>query len=375
MSDIPGRFKVKIVMGMPPDPAAGAIWMFYGLGRANYISRHPDLYEGQPAQFVPRFEEECVGRFMLADGAANSVKRGEPVPPGYLCDALKIHEAGYLSEYVWLFLNRPSWPLDSQPPKLPIFMVWAQKELKDHEIETYGGVELEPLRTCDSTAQVKMAPPLDVRNAGGENLRNHVTAMAAMLRNGRSAEMMPLFDEFDRAVKALQIDPAARYGCFRSHRELNFYLEENPSVKVLRVLDWCVAEGKHLQAYALSHTRRFPEALVCLEQLLRLAPTFAQAHVEHGFIFNQLRQPKSAASAYARAWELTSRLPENLSSAPATLRGRAVTAVELGELDSAEKWLHDSLIVDPDNLIAMQELDYISQIRRNPTLRTVFNTK
>lgn len=101
------------MMSVTRTAEEGVIWMFYPMGRATFIDKHPELYEGQSGIVVPAFEEEVMGRFMLADGSENNVKHGKPVPSPYLADVLKIHKAGYLAEYVWWFLNRPSWP-DSQ---------------------------------------------------------------------------------------------------------------------------------------------------------------------------------------------------------------------------------------------------------------------
>ena len=49
------------------------------------------------------------------------------------------------------------------------------------------------------------------------------------------------------------------------------------------------------------------------------------------------------------------------------LRGRGLALTELGRLDEAEKSYRDSLVTDPNNPIAMRELDYIARLRKNPT--------
>lgn len=249
-------------------------------------------------------------------------------------------------------------------------MVWAAKELQGHVVETYGGIRIEPIQPESGASGEGTnvggndpSPPKDIRNAGGEPLRARVDAIAARIREGNVAEATRLLDAFDRAVRDLQSELAARYGCFRSNRELDFFLAESPAVKVLRILDWCVAEGMFLRAFLLSHSQRFEEALSCLEGVLKIAPTHARIYGEQGFVLNRLRQPQKAAAAYTHAWELAARLPENAAVAGPALRGLAVACVDLGDLDRAEKLLQESLVVEPGNPVANNEFIYVAQRR------------
>src|SRR5262245_17318095 len=134
MGESASKFKVTVMMTVTPTVGEGAIWMFYSMGRATFIQKHPELYEGLSGVVAPKFEEEVLGRFMLVDGAQNNVKHGKPVPSRYLADVLKVHQAGYLSEYVWWFLNHPSWPTAQRPAKLLPFMLWTTTELQQHAV-------------------------------------------------------------------------------------------------------------------------------------------------------------------------------------------------------------------------------------------------
>jgi tetratricopeptide (TPR) repeat protein len=194
-------------------------------------------------------------------------------------------------------------------------------------------------------------------------LNSQVAAIGAAAHRGAVDEALHLFGTFNSAVQSLRKESDAVYVCFRSQRELNYFIASQPDLLKVRVLDWCVAWGMFLKAFALSKAGRFGEALQSVEEAAKLAPLYAHAQVERGYILNRLGRAQEALAAYARAWELVARLPENLESAGAALRGQAVALVELGDLDRAEKLLRDSLVVEPGNTVANNELTYIAHRR------------
>lgn len=364
------NFKTEIIITPTQNQRDAAIWFFYIGARAKFIHEHPQLYQGQSGLVVPTFDEEMAGRWMLVHSCENELQQGKAVPSAYLADLLRVHQAGYLSEYVWWFLNQPSWRGDQQPANLLAFIVWANANLNGHAVETYGGIRIVPDGSEIGTSREGAAgrvgnlPPVDIRNGGGQELRSQVDAIAARLHQGNFREAGQLLDAFVRAVRDLQREAGAMYGCFRSQRELNFFQAKRPDVCVLRVLDWCVAEGMYLRVFLHSHLQRHAEALSCLEDVVKIAPLFGRIHGEQGYILNRLRRPQEAAAAYARAWDLSARLPENVAAAAPALRGLAVACVDLGDLDRAEKLLRDSLVIEPANQIAASELEYITQRRR-----------
>src|ERR1700722_19443320 len=103
MNPLP-KFKVDIIIDATQKPEEAAIWLFYPMARSMYITEHPELYDGQSGMIIPTFEEEVKGRFMLADGSDNKLKHGQPIPSQYLTELLRVHQAGFLREYVWWYL-------------------------------------------------------------------------------------------------------------------------------------------------------------------------------------------------------------------------------------------------------------------------------
>src|SRR5262249_39720900 len=150
-------------------------------------------------------------------------------------------------------------------------------------------------------------------------------------------------DEVHRIARVLQKEQGATYLCFQNQLELNFFLLGHPETRAIRVLAWCIAEALYLKGFLLSQRERFTEALACLEELIGLAPLMARAHGERGFVLTRLGRHKEALAAFSQAWDLATRLPTNSREAGPALRGMAVVLVEVGELDRAEKLLHDSL--------------------------------
>jgi hypothetical protein len=364
------KFKVNAVIDSSTKPEEGAVWFFYPLARSTFVTKHPELYERQSGFVVPLFEEEFQGRWILADSCAQHLQEGKAPPSTYLADLLRVHQAGFLSEYVWWFLCQPSWPAEQQPANLLTFMACRKDNLHNHNVKTHGGIQIvreesgKEASSANNASRSAAGRVLDIKPGGGGELNSQVAAIGGAVQRKAVDEVLSLFGVFHVAVQNLRKEGDAVYVCFQSQRELNYFIASQPDFPKVRVLDWCVAWGMFLKAFALSKAGRFGEALEGVEEAAKLAPLYAHAQVEKGYILNRLHRTQEALAAYTRAWELAARLPENLDFAGAALRGQAVAWVELGDLDRAEKLLRDSLVVEPDNPVANHELTYIA-LRRS----------
>jgi tetratricopeptide (TPR) repeat protein len=367
MSEEQAKFKVNIVMSGGVKPEETAAWFFYLGRRSMFITQHPEAYVGQSGNVVPTFEEELQGRLMLVESCEQNLKNSKAPTSPYLMDLLRIHKAGYLREHVWWHLGQPTWGANQQPPNLLSFMAWTRVNLRQHNAETHGGIQILRQEARNESAaqgsptQADRGRTIDVQSSGGAELRAAVTEINAALQRGDGRRAWDLLQNVSSAATQLQKEADAAYVCVQSQRQLNYFLTGRPELRKVRVLDWCVASGTALKAFFLSKSQRFAEALNEVTQPLKLAPFFAQGQIEKGYILNQLRRSQEALAAYALAWDLASRFPENLGFAGAALRGQAVTLVELGDLKRAEKLLHDSLVLDPGNTVAKNELIYIQR--------------
>src|SRR5262245_1333709 len=135
MSETEPRIKPNVILYRTP-PKEGTLWFFYAAARATFISEHGNLYEAQPDPILRTFGEEVAGRWMLGHSCENALKQGEQLASAYLADLLKVFQADFISEYVWLFLAQPNWLPDQRPPKMPAFLGWAMQNLLQHKVET-----------------------------------------------------------------------------------------------------------------------------------------------------------------------------------------------------------------------------------------------
>ena len=117
---------------------AQAAWLGYGTGlvhvfNADHLPLHPGIIE-------PSFEQEAAARaFMVSVWVANLKDEREPLDP-YLEDLRRVDQAGWLREYVWVFLHRPAWGSPSADLRLADFREWSALNLRDHSAQTLLGV-------------------------------------------------------------------------------------------------------------------------------------------------------------------------------------------------------------------------------------------
>ena len=104
-------------------------------------------------------------------------------------------------------------------------------------------------------------------------------------------------------------------------------------------------------------------ALRFLDKTSELAPYLAEPLAERGYLLNRLGKPQEALDSYRRALDLVERFESNRYAKAMVLRGIGYTYVELQDLDRAEQAYRDSLQVEPDNALALRELEYISKQR------------
>src|SRR5262249_15010866 len=114
---------------------------------------------------------------------------------------------------------------------------------------------------------------------------------------------------------------------------------------------------------ALAVIRRdFPEALRLSKRELSFRPYSAVAYTEHGFILNQMGNPTDGLSAYNKALQLSESFDSSQGMKAIALRGIGFAQIELHDYEAARNAFRQSLQVEPNNEIALRELEYIRQI-------------
>lgn len=141
-------------------------------------------------------------------------------------------------------------------------------------------------------------------------------------------------------------------------------------------VDWIDGACPHAyksSAFVHVELKQFDAALADLDKAIKIAPYWADAHAEAGFILTGAagsagaKQPGQGLERYRQAVALAEQFPSNAHMKPLALRGVGYSLVELGRLDEAEQAYKQALELEPGNAIARSELDYIREQREAAT--------
>jgi len=128
-------------------------------------------------------------------------------------------------------------------------------------------------------------------------------------------------------------------------------------------IDNSYKEALQIKAYIYSELKEYGKALEYLEEVQSVAPTSAKGFIEQGYIFSMYKFNDLATSAYVKAEYLAKKYPEGqLSERASALRGMGFILIEEGKLDEAKAHYEQSLEIDPDSKVAINELKYIASV-------------
>jgi len=114
-------------------------------------------------------------------------------------------------------------------------------------------------------------------------------------------------------------------------------------------------------AYIDMEEGRPENAIVQIKESLRLEPDQPVCFCEMALAYSKLGDNEKAIDLYDRA--LQSRLYIPSSAKVLALRGKGVVLIEMEELDLAKKCLIESLEYEPNNELALKELEYLSFLK------------
>ncbi len=107
--------------------------------------------------------------------------------------------------------------------------------------------------------------------------------------------------------------------------------------------------------------KHYREALRYLETGRRLEPSNPAFLCEEALAHAGLGDHEKALSLYEQVPEVGLHVPEEIKAQ--ALRGQGVQLVELGRLDAAEQVLNESLVYEPYNKCALDELAHVARLR------------
>lgn len=197
----------------------------------------------------------------------------------------------------------------------------------------------------------------------GAQYREDVEAARQALMEGHdAAKAMALLQPALDFCQALR-KPGLRLVSVSTVQEYEGYLAEHTDNGPTEWVDIACPMAFKLKGYFHAGARQAPEALQWLDRAIELAPYYADAHVERGFVLGQSGQLKEALEAYRHALALAGTYPGAVHSKPLALRGQGWVLTEMGDLDGAQRSYEASLEIEPDNALAKNELEYIAKLR------------
>lgn len=123
----------------------------------------------------------------------------------------------------------------------------------------------------------------------------------------------------------------------------------------------------HILGVIESKQGQLEHALFCLDCGLELEPDHPEHWSQKGVVLGKLKRHDDALQCYVRAATARNWAPR--TQVARALRGQGVQLIDLGRLDEAEAALRRSLEFEPGNNLALQELEYIQQLRENQAKR------
>lgn len=146
--------------------------------------------------------------------------------------------------------------------------------------------------------------------------------------------------------------------------EYEAFVAASTSGKPVEWIDTACPSAYKMAAFLDIEAKDPHAALAMLDTASAIAPYWAEPHAERGYLLNQLGRQREGLASYERALDLVERYESNAYAKALVLRGLGYSLIELHDLDRAEAVYRQSLEIEPDNHLALSELDYIRQQRQ-----------
>ncbi len=210
------------------------------------------------------------------------------------------------------------------------------------------------------TESVTTVIPIQVESAKGEQLHAQVNALVNLIKAKSYADAERDAGQLRLRFAAL-FDKTLKQYAFQTKAEAEEFKASGSAP--FEWIDWGYATCIQVQAFTASERKDYAAAMKFLNELEQIAVTSAGAAVETGWVLNKIGKSQEGLAAYRRAQTLSMRYASQAPYRAAALRGIGFTLINLGQLDDAEKALRDSLVIEPGNAVANNELNYISELR------------
>jgi tetratricopeptide (TPR) repeat protein len=184
-------------------------------------------------------------------------------------------------------------------------------------------------------------------------------AMRAIKNDGDLGKGLALLAPIAAFCEALE-RPGTRAIAVAEEAEYDRYLAEHPGTPV-DLVDMTCPMTFHAQAFALIERKGDPsDILRALDRAIAIAPYWAEPHNERGFVLAQAGRREEALASYRQAIALAD-ASRSKEGAAVAWRGLGYTLVEMQQWQAAREAYDKSLVLDPGNRIALDELAFIDK--------------
>lgn len=238
-------------------------------------------------------------------------------------------------------------------------------------------ISLIPL-LCITYGCRKKAEETDLRD--NTNIAGHRVFSSFKSDNALGHELTVKYQKLFALVNEMQFDEALNYAdnlrieyeklFNKDMKQYSFQTEDDykefakTNNDAIQWVDWTYKECLQMQAYIEVERGNYPNALDLLEKIEKLAPISAGTLGEKGFVLIKMQNPSEALNTFDKMLAMSLKYPSQKPNNAASLRGRGTALIELGRLQEAEEAFNKSLIIEPNNHVALNELAYIKSIKK-----------
>jgi hypothetical protein len=123
-----------------PPPRERAIWLAYLMHRANHAGPVANCSNSETV-VVPTFDQEAEAHDATIETYLEIQKRDPELYLPYFEDLSRVQAAGFMREYVWVYLRQESWMEQPSGLRVSQFDTWRETNLRDHVPQTQGSVK------------------------------------------------------------------------------------------------------------------------------------------------------------------------------------------------------------------------------------------
>jgi Flp pilus assembly protein TadD len=212
------------------------------------------------------------------------------------------------------------------------------------------------------------APP--AKNNKTQSNEQKVVQAAQLITNGAPAKAIS--DYLEPVIKDCEVQRKNTKGKLYSSRSpaetiVYMALASSLGTEATAVSSTC-SDAYYFKAYANVDLGRLDEALNIIQQALVWSPMNARIMSEQGHLYQLKKQWGEALDSFTQAEDSATLGPEDSATAELlrAKRGVGFALTELGRLDEAEAKFMECIEIDKADKKALNELEYIKQLRQQP---------